>query len=153
MVDLLGYRVTIPVWILGVSVLAITVAVLAVRLLHRPQWGNTEGVSEQETTQELPDWRQYTSDLIHGMKWVWDWNAEGRIIDLIPFCRLCTNELIAGSSLEYICDRCGFTQWYGVSEYSYLRKVGREIRRRVATGEYVQALKDVRRAKLPDAQA
>ena len=153
MVDLLTYRVTIPVWILGVTALAITVAFLAVRLLHRTQRGGAEGISEQEPAQELPDWRQYTSDIIDGVRWVWDWNAEGQIIDLIPFCRLCTNELIVGSSLEYICDRCGFTQWYGVSEYSYLQKVGREIRRRVVTGEYVQALKDVRRAKLPDAQA
>jgi hypothetical protein len=95
----------------------------------------------------LPDYYNFRQFNFKGINWAWQWGG-GQIDNITAFCPLCCNRLETSNSYydkesghtwmatvpkRYVCDNdtCNFEADYVPSE-----KVGKEIERRINSGEY-----------------
>lgn len=69
-----------------------------------------------------PPFLEYTADLLHGYKWVWEWRqthtGNYRIVNPVPFCPECGYEPTPKNQfhiphLTIRCENCGYEQSYG----------------------------------------
>ena len=67
-----------------------------------------KGLSQGEKKAAVPAFRNYTEDMIDGVRWRWSWRGN-RVADLWCFCPTCDAQLVhAGgfSETQLICERC-----------------------------------------------
>ena len=87
----------------------------------------------------------YTSDLVFGLVWHWDWSGD-KMTNMRIFCPSCSYRLIFEEKdpLPYPytpdtkveCHHCGYEQHWNEPRAKLLDKAVREIERRIRTGEY-----------------
>ncbi|MFZ1036490.1 MAG: hypothetical protein WAU61_03575 [Smithella sp.] len=98
---------------------------------------------------EEPEFKKYVEDLIFGAKWRWKW-VDNRISNLWCYCPHCEAILVYDDSscrsilldvnkTDFLCEHCGnivvATIAGGNKSYA-IGAVGREIDRRIRTGQY-----------------
>ena len=117
----------------------------------------TEDIQEfKNRTEEKIDWKDYTVDIIEGVRWRWSWggNENKWVTNLKPFCPECDRELdtpdaftqfeIMSDHLRHTepnkssveCGNCGFSQTWNRNYVDVHDDVEKEIERRKRTGEW-----------------
>ena len=97
-----------------------------------------------------PLYHKYTEDKFFEIIWRWRWI--GTLTDsLMPLCPKCLYELdyppdYSGRTAEwyyvsFICDHCKFKHNVNDATRDIFKKVEKQIRRKVRTGEYTQLIK------------
>ena len=133
-------RYSIPGWVIALVLLVGGSAILFV----------VRTIVTQGKRDEKPEWYGYTEDRIFGVPWTWSWSLDGRVAYVCAFCPVCADELVAeGSSIVHqpvirlACQNCSsghagnkVVTEIDVGTYTLEYRVGKEIRRRVRTGEW-----------------
>ena len=137
--DYLLASVAVPRCVLGLLILLSLVTLFrAVRPLFKSQ-----AVAE-------PTWQSYTQDEFFGMVWRWDNYSRDPINSMRAFCPRCDTMLVysehvwssdLASSTLFTCDTCGrqIAELEGSMSH-VLGKIGRQIERKVRTGEWKRAI-------------
>ncbi|MCP4726169.1 MAG: hypothetical protein GY863_14090 [bacterium] len=108
-----------------------------------------------------PEWSEYTTDILFGLKWVWRWSNDN-IVSLKPLCPNCLFEFDMERSqkdnwegLSLVCGRCSKTieyerdsfllskGWSGnliIDPNLFFDNVEKEIMRKINTKEYKKSL-------------
>jgi hypothetical protein len=130
-------------WLAGCLTPVIVAGVLAI-LFH---WRSSQaGVTNQN------DWKRYTSDIIFGVRWEWDYLRDS-LTDVTAYCPNtkcnCRLDLVKdyGRSgynehvpVSLVCPHCNFKTECDWDEHELRRRVRIEIDRRLRTNEYVKNL-------------
>lgn len=88
-----------------------------------------------------PEYYKFNEALYEGARWRWRW-FDRTIIDLCAYCPTCDLELVSNGSAyrthtEFICENCKEPIAFLPGNMTDIRRrVEREIRRKVRTGEY-----------------
>ena len=97
-----------------------------------------------------PEFKSYTEDFIHGVKWRWSW-VGNQISNVWCYCPRCDAILICDDSscsylsfsdikkTDFICENCGrnvVASITGGDKYYTIGAIEREIDRRIRTNEY-----------------
>lgn len=136
-----GYFVNvffIPLWLLIILVLCLAVGTGFLLNYYRTR-------QHLEINNEL--YRKYVNDHILGTFWQWSWQKR-RIQTLKPFCPKCSSEVSINNFLanpyEYKsvlkCDNCAFKKEYDIPKSILTKKIQKEIKRRIKTGEYTKQI-------------
>lgn len=142
---LLTFKISISVWMLILVALAIPVVVVVVLI----GLNSLEASKSVRTQSDNLRWTDYISDVIFEIRWMWGWYGQ-EIRRLTALCPKCLNELlpsiedsrgvISYDTQSFLCDHCGFQKDFPISTFQVERKVQKEIRRRLRTGEFIQEL-------------
>lgn len=108
-------------------------------------------------SQNEPEYKKYTEDILYGAKWRWSWTA-GKISNLWCFCPNCDAQLVYSedyNKTDFICERCPpneLDRYYydrsqgrvvatveGGNRYYAVSAAEREILRRIRVNEYVHS--------------
>ncbi len=138
----LALPVTWPLWALVVLFLA-GPCVLGLRFLL---------LAHQSKRPPSPNHRDYRSDSILEIEWVWQY--DGRMIDSFSIAAFCPKQgcshRLDQSAKDYdwqasrevgcvlSCPRCGFTSEFPENQQELRRRVAGEIERRIRTGEFAK---------------
>jgi predicted membrane protein len=132
--------VIIPVWLLGVLILAILPTLILIIVL----------IVAMRKGQKLPEWLNYTTDYFDGMTWRWEY-FENSVNNLRCYCPNDDTLLIHSRGYESItfhCETCRreFGPFKGDRDY-ILAKTERQIERKVRNGEWEKTLLRAKDAK------
>lgn len=96
-----------------------------------------------------PDWRSYREDIFLNLKWRWNYEKDGYIYPLCPFCLYCDFQIIPKNTSAYIavdriafeCDNCQhqFGE-YQESIESIENKVKRSIQQKLRNGTWLEKI-------------
>jgi hypothetical protein len=96
-----------PNWLLGFLIIPWVVIFIVIGYLL---W------NRKPSAQASFSWSNYTRDQILNLKWMWRYNAEGKITDLFSFCPHCDFQIYPRPSQDWIqgfthlafhCENCG----------------------------------------------
>lgn len=120
----------IPVWII---LLVVFVAVTVLRIINT-------------LAKNKPDFLDYKSDIVEGIKWEWEFYTYGGKYNFssptpVPICRNCDGYLVLDNSHYHIlklrCEHCSFEKQISEDNFSnYQEKIKREIFRRIRTNSW-----------------
>lgn len=89
-------------------------------------------------------WTDYKSDVIFDIKWSWEYDSEGHIFNLTPFCKECCFEIVINENqneytreytTRYICESCGYIAGpFSESSHKIKTTVEKTIYHRIRTG-------------------
>ncbi len=147
----LAHPVVVPVWLLGTGLICavlLPLLWLAIPKLLRAADGNGGHPARH--------WKEYTSDSIFGVSWLWGYLANSLDDDrLVAFCPAqscrCRLDIVEDYNRGYgswlgnapataTCVSCGFRREFEWPISELRRRVLLEIERRLRTGEYQTAL-------------
>lgn len=122
------FTFSIPFWIILVTVIIIFIVKRIIRYIPESK----------------PDFLNYTSDVIEGIKCEWSFNTYGGQLSFygntpVPVCNNCDGFLVLDSSDYYIlqlkCEHCSYKKQ--ISDFSEFQdKIKREIIRRIRTNTW-----------------
>lgn len=99
--------------------------------------------------ERAPEYQGYTKDVFLGALWQWRWES-GEIILYAPLCPQCQHELlpevglVGAGGMKLRCEHCGYSVPVDARNVHDLEeRIGREIRRKVRTGEWKEGVADV----------
>ena len=134
----LQYQITWPVW----ALMLLSLSGLAIAFSIRALTGSLG---------RIPDHSLYISDNVFGIEWHWCYQGDALYTkNFAPFCpnRECSCMLDPARRSSYqaiddvilVCDHCGFTKDFECNWDTLIRKVVKEIDRRIRTGEFKKTM-------------
>ena len=96
-----------------------------------------------------PKWKSYTSDIIDGIKWTWEYMGNDNYPhSLTPRCPKCSRELLFSATEDYRiipqfaarCNNCNFLQNFQGEIRNLEEGAGREIDAKLLTKEYLKLI-------------
>lgn len=96
-------------------------------------------------------WRKYTQDVLHNLRWRWQYDRKGKVTNLKCHCRRCDFEIVPSrptlnGRISFICNSCNSNfqpsnlgqDW---NNQDWQSIITREIYKKIISGEWSQTVK------------